>query len=390
MHLKPNLGFIRIGGPFSHRRRGAALVLVVLMLPIIVGMVAFAVDVGLMSLLRSQVQNAVDSATLAASLKLREDPEAIAEAQEIARQFVQLNRVGTTITVPQDAIEVEIGRWDDETQTFVATTEDPNSVRVFARQDDEPFFFAQIFGHTTFGAPASAIATAAGSKLDIMMVLDLSYSMRSDGRIEALRNAAPVFVEVIDDINGEDQIGVMGLSANPGSSNSSGSGTNYNSGLHPSDDHHVGVLEQVLTDDFAGIRNSALSSGNLIAGKYQWYTGTGAALGDAAHYLENGSEARDDVEKVIVLMSDGYANRPRNDGPGYALAMAAYAASLDIKVYTISLGDGADVDLMQDIANATDGEHFDATGSGVDSLTSLLTAAFRKIASTIKRTQLVQ
>ena len=47
-------------------------------------------------------------------------------------------------------------------------------------------------------------------------------------------------------------------------------------------------------------------------------------------------------DKVMIVMSDGHANRPDGDGPGYALSMAAYANGLGIKVYTISLGDGAD------------------------------------------------
>ena len=116
MQLKPIFRFIRTHRRSPGKRRGAALVLIALMLPIIIGMVAFAVDVGLMSLLRSQIQNAVDSATLAASLKLRKDPTAIEEAQAVARQFVQLNRVGMNITVPEDTIEVEM--IDNDTARF--------------------------------------------------------------------------------------------------------------------------------------------------------------------------------------------------------------------------------------------------------------------------------
>jgi hypothetical protein len=80
----------------------------------------------------------------------------------------------------------------------------------------------------------------------------------------------------------------------------------------------------------------------------------------------------------------------RCSGPDYARSMAAYAASLDVTVITISLGDDADLDLMQDIADATGGEHFDATGSGESVLTERLTEAFRQVAASIKRTQLVQ
>jgi Flp pilus assembly protein TadG len=366
-------------------RRGASLVLIVLLLPIFVGMVAFAVDFGLMTLLRAQIQNAVDAGTLAASLKLKEDPKAIAEAEAAAREFVQLNRVGSQITVPEDAIDVEVGVWDDDKQTFTATTDEPNAVRVFARQDNERYFFAQIFGHTTFGAPASAIAAASQLELDIMLVLDLSGSMADEGRIQALWNAAPVFVNMVEGIGGENQIGVMGLSADPSTYKNG-----YDSGLHPTPDHHVGVLESKLTDNFTALKSSVLTEKKLTPGKYQPWTGTGAALGDAAHYITYGKEARSKAEKIIVLMSDGYANRPSANGPQYALDMAKYAADRDITVYTISLGDDADVAFMEEMAQITGGSHFDATGSGEADLTQKLTEAFQYVTDAIKDTQLVQ
>jgi hypothetical protein len=185
----------------------------------------------------------------------------------------------------------------------------------------------------------------------------------------------------------------MGLSANPNLYDpveSGHFGVLYASGLHPTGDHNVGVLEAALTQDFNYLRDTVLTASNLEAGKYTNNTGTGAALADAAHYLTYGAGARGDVHKAIVLMSDGYANRPTNNGPSYARSMATYADGLNVTVFTISLGNHADVNLMQDIANRTDGIHFDARGSGESELTAKLTDAFRKAAAAIKRVQLVR
>ncbi|MFH1266133.1 MAG: VWA domain-containing protein [Planctomycetota bacterium] len=375
------------------------MILMLFLLTIVIAMVAFAVDVGLMVLLRAEIQNAVDSAALAAALRLRANPAGIQAAEDAARQYVQLNRVGMTTLVPTDAIDVEHGVFDSDKNRFTATDDSPNAVRVFARQDNQPFFFARIFGNDTFGAPASATAASETKPADIMMVLDLSGSMASSGRIEALQNAAPKFVDVIERLcEGEekkekDQIGVMGLSADPDDYDpveEGHSGTLYSSGLHATANYHVGVLEAVLTTKFDYLRDTVLSRANLEARKYSGGTGTGAAIGDAAHYLTYGSEARDDVEEVIVLMSDGYANKPSGNGPGYALAMARYAAGLDVTIYTISLGNDADLDLMQDIADITGGNHFDATGSGEATLTKKLAEAFELAAADIKRVQLVK
>jgi Flp pilus assembly protein TadG len=49
------------------QRRGTTLVLICLLMTLIVGMVAFAVDIGRMYLVRSQLQTAVDSGALAGS-----------------------------------------------------------------------------------------------------------------------------------------------------------------------------------------------------------------------------------------------------------------------------------------------------------------------------------
>ncbi len=376
-------------------RRGVTVVLFVCMLVFLIGMVAFATEVGRMFLLRSEVQNAVDSGALAAALELRKNATALDVAAAAAHEYVQLNRAGSAVEIPENAIDIEVGQWDSDTEVFTATNVSPNAVRVFARQT-EPFFFAKIFGMTTFNAPASAVASGSGGPLDIMMVLDLSGSMNAEGRIQALQNAAPSFVEVIEAYGGDDQIGVMGYGMeledfNPGEH---GSGTPYSSAtssLYPAGDTNVGILEAALTNDFTNLANNVLTPSNLTAGRYPpGYTPTGAALRDGAHYLDNTPAAREGATKVIVLMSDGFANLPSGNGPGYSRDMAEYAAGLDIEVYTISLGNGADLDLMQDIADIGGGEHFDATGAGEDELTAALTDAFRRIATAIKRSQLVK
>lgn len=389
---------VRERRPGLKRRRGASLVFMVFLMVIVLGAVVCSIEVGRIYLLRSQIQTAVDSAALAASIKLAEDNTATDEAAEVAREFVQRNRVGNGVTVPEDAITVEIGHWNADTQVFATSANMVNAVRVSARQEDEPYYFARIFGRNTFAAPASAVATGSGGPLDIMMVLDLSGSMNSQGRIEALRNAAPEFVTVIEEAGGSDQIGVMTYGAEHDDFDYDEHATTpYMDGIYNvSDpgDAWVAVVESHLTDNFADVENSALDSSNLVGAKYASLTPIGAAIRDASYYLNNSVFAREaanglTVRKVIVLMSDGHANRPAGNGPGYARSMANYADSVDVTVYTISLGNSADQDLMEDVAERTGGKHFDATGSGEAELTEVLTDAFREIGAALKRPQLV-
>ena len=182
---------------------------------IFIAMAAFMIDVGRLFVLQSEIQSSVDAGSLAASFQLDLDPNDIDKAAARAREFVQLNDVGVQRLVPEEAIIVETGQWDFETELFLVTGDRPNAVRVRARQDNERFTFGRVLGITYFGAPASSVAARGGNPMDIMMVLDLSGSMKHRGRIEALRNSAPSFVDLIFDGYGFDQIGVMGLSADP-------------------------------------------------------------------------------------------------------------------------------------------------------------------------------
>ena len=375
------------------RRQGTTLVLLCVTMIVLAAFVAFIVDVGRMYLIRSQLQTAVDAGALAATLQLKTDQDDIWAAVDAAEQFVQHNRVGSLVTIPTDAISVDVGNWDAESKTFSVFGGAPNAVRVTGNVIDEPLFFAGLIGVDMFSVPRTAVANGGGGVMDIMMALDLSGSMGSQGRIQALHAAAPEFVAVIEDEGDSDRIAVMGYGAELNSYDpvaKGHSGTVYldtPSILYPNNSDWAAVLESGLTNDLASIRNHVVNAATLQANKYNGWTPTGAAIRDSAHYLDQ--NARSGAEKFIVLMSDGHANKPDGNGPGYARDMADYAAGLNIKVFTISLGDGADPDLMQDIADLTGGEHFAATGAS-STLSAALTEAFRNVAEAIKRTQLVQ
>lgn len=373
------------------RRKGASLVLIALLMMAVIAMAAFAVEMGRMYLVRAQLQTAVDSGAIAAAIQIKQNPDNIPLAELAAEEYVQRNRVGWAITVPEEAITIESGTWDLDTKEFTSGGDEPNAVRVMASQQEERLLLGGILGRRMFSIPRQAIAASDTTKFDIIMTLDLSGSMKDNGRIEALRDAAPKFVDVIEQYDGNDRIGVMGYGARIGHYNpilEGHSGSLYLSApavLNYYNSDWIGVLEYQLTSDFDHLRNTVLSSSNLLADKYDTYTPIGDALRDSSHYL-NGN-ARAGARKVVVLMSDGLANRPNNKGPEYALDMAEYAASLNIKVYTITLGDDGDPDLMGEIADLTGAEYFEASG---DDLSESLTTAFEAVANDIKRTQLVK
>ena len=117
-----------------------------LLMPVLIGMVAFAIEIGRIYLVRSQLQTAVDSGALAAGLQLREDPDDVQAALDAALDFTQRNRAGAFVTVPEDSIMIQAGRWNPATRTFTPTMVSPDAIQVSGNLDNEPMFFGRAMG----------------------------------------------------------------------------------------------------------------------------------------------------------------------------------------------------------------------------------------------------
>jgi Flp pilus assembly protein TadG len=149
------------------------------MIMFLLGIIAFALDLGYIVLVRTQLQAAADAAAMAAAATMSSPRnEMIAEAQRYAGYHVAGGRV-----VKLRDVDVEYGTWD-ATRRIFTTSEDPgNAVRVTAHADsttngERSLFFGKIFNHISFPAQASAVAMA--NPRDIAFVVDLSGSMNDD------------------------------------------------------------------------------------------------------------------------------------------------------------------------------------------------------------------
>lgn len=155
-------------------RRGATLVLFTLLLVALIGMVAFAVDVGYVNLTKTELQTAADASALAASAVLNQDAETI---RTVAQNYAGKHKSGGQ-TVSLGTSDVEFGVWDSTAGTFTPITAGGNAVRITARRIAAPLFFARVFGRNNFDTTASAVGMA--NPRDIVFVVDLSGSMNDD------------------------------------------------------------------------------------------------------------------------------------------------------------------------------------------------------------------
>lgn len=166
----------------SESRRGAITPLAALMLVPLLGMVAFSVDLGWISLTKAQLQNSADSAALAAAEQLMSgyvqyntplQPQqgsivATSKASAItyAQQFAGYNSAGGIGSLALNGGDVVFG-YTGSNGTFTpgnGSSGFPNTVQVTMRRDSSangvlPLFFAPVLGTNSVSMTVSAAAT---------------------------------------------------------------------------------------------------------------------------------------------------------------------------------------------------------------------------------------
>ncbi len=178
--------------------------------------------------------------------------------------------------------------------------------------------------------------------------------------IQSVKDSVDVFIDYMEANTTQDQVGLAVYNSSNG----------------------VGSLEISLTDNFSAIRSSTRAK---QAGHYHGWTNIGGGMQVARKHLE--SQGRPASFKMIVLLTDGVTNWTANGyNPSAARAQVRSEADLckenGYPIFTISLGAGADTNLMQDVADTTNGKHFNIPGgSSVAQYRLQLMEAFREIAA---------
>lgn len=432
--------------PRKPDRRGAVAVLAAIFMVVLLGMCAFAVDVGYIANTQTELRRAVDAGALAGAGVLVNGAEA---TTPVVREYVKANLVGARPATDSE-IDVQTGFWDSSAKAFTVSNDRPSALRVFVRRDRQPLFFGPVLGKRDFDLTAEAIAQY--QPRDIMLTLDFSGSMNDDSTFAALNTLGRAQVEnnlqeIYDDL-GRPTYGNMtftpryisstnnttirqqlGLTTVPypyprGSWDEYFSHVRNNSDLNAagyrryygymtlihywlvdrcrssetpslyqvraqpvnalkestevflsylqsqdSDDRlgltiynsltNEAVLERPLSDDYTAVNNVMRAR---QAGHYDIWTNIGAGMRTSRLELQN--RGRPGAFRMIVLMTDGVANRPTDTttARNFVLSEANLCRDAKIPVVTISMGAGADVALMEQVAQTTGGVHFNIPG----------------------------
>jgi Flp pilus assembly protein TadG len=317
--------------------RGAVMVLFAFGFVAFVGMAALVLDMGRYYELRREVQNAADAAAHAAALQLPD----VAAAEAAANEYWELN-------LPSSA----------RNASFTITFPDGGESRVRVEADaDIEMLFAPVLGWSEAETHIAAEVATQGQDVDVVVVLDTSGSMCADSHglqvdcpAETKKKKWHPFTEVKD----------AALDF-----------PNYFL------DRHRDWLGLVSFSDRAD-REMPLAQGwpayeEKVEGlEPSGYTNIGEAL-EVGHDTVMQGRPNDDNLDIIVLLSDGEANRYRTISRGrttwhtctggcsqannFVLTEAQEAADDGIRIFTIGLGEDADDDLMQEVADIGGGEY---------------------------------
>lgn len=177
--------------PMQSKRRGVITPLSAVLAVLLFGMVAFAVDLGWIAVVKSDLQNAADSAALAGANPLMDNfvlynlptqsagqkaallSSALASARAKAKEFAAYNAAGGVNSLKLLDSDIEFGFLDAANKYTPISTYSgyPNTVKVTIRRDETAngklgLFFGGVFGLKTTKVTSTASATLYSGTLD--------------------------------------------------------------------------------------------------------------------------------------------------------------------------------------------------------------------------------
>jgi hypothetical protein len=368
--------------PARRRRRGAILVLVAFLVPIMAIFAAFAVDVAWMQLVNTELRTATDAAARAGAKVLSVEQDTVA-ARAAAIDAASRNKVAG-VGLQMAASDVQFGRSNQviiggRFQFVEASSGLINAIHIDGQRTEGSLggpvnlFFSRVMGINSFEPRQEAVSTVLDR--DVCLVIDRSGSMgldvddtgtgngqncgplAYDTRFAALDRAIEGFLEELDLTFPNEQVALASYS----SSFSKGcSGGNLS--------FQTADIREALTHDYNAIRsdmNVFMTKG--IGGN----TAIGEGLKKGIQAI-NGPKSRPFAAKTIVLMTDGLHNTGTEP-----IVFARQAADQEIVVHTITFSAAADKNRMRAVAEETGGRHYHADSEGD------LNEIFREIARTL-------
>ena len=169
-------------------------------LPVIFMMAILGLEIGLLYRTAGQAKTAADAAALAAAARIPQGIQAATDgALEIVAEHDGPNGAIQLLVSPDNgpSSEVQFGRWNPQTKTFLATLENPNAVRTTINLNpDHPNGAVPVFLGSLFNLPYASMrrASIAQVRIESAEPMLLTQSTMGNGAFD-LRDNAVVTVQ---------------------------------------------------------------------------------------------------------------------------------------------------------------------------------------------------
>ncbi|MHC4876282.1 MAG: vWA domain-containing protein [Planctomycetota bacterium] len=359
-----------------NKRRGVIALLAAVFLVMIFAFTAFTVDVGYISIIDQELQGAVDAAALAAAFELKQSDttEPVYGAAEDLAAANQVN--GQSLEVDRGN-DVEIGFWDELTGTFTPMPGESdlsltNAVRVNGtlsqnRDSEVNLFFAPILGHSDVEMTSSAIAVIGRDRpRDVMLVIDRSGSMDDYNRMVYTKAAALQLINELDELESvpsgdETQGDRLGLAIYSVEKTEYYTQTYWRRGRRRTRTRSRTTWEGELAKPLSWDFDPTESHIPTLDPDGRTNIGGGMRAGLEELIANKRYDILgDDVQQILVLMTDGRANESEEPGTTPVNSIYHYAEVArqnDIIIHGITLGSGAEKDPIRYCADHTGGEY---------------------------------
>lgn len=327
------------------------LVLIAVLLVLFLACVAFSVDIAYMDLVHAELRTATDAAAKAAVTMLNVTND-VNRARQAAKEIAESNRVAGWPLVLDDT-DIVFGRVEFQSNglsVFRPGATPYGAARISGRKlaasasGSVPLFFGSVLGRPEY--EPTLTATAARLDCDVCLVLDRAGSMLLAGKLEALKSAVPDFLDVLNPVSQQTQVGLVSFG-------------------------NTASVNQGFTSNFSLVGQA---TANLQAGGLQLI---GNGMNAGKNLLLN-DPLRQFNQKFMVLAVDG---AQYVDEAGTQLTdpetVARQAAGQGIVIHTIAVGLYADQTLLANIAALTGGTFHPAPDGAT------LQQVFRTVANSI-------
>ncbi|MBT8216468.1 MAG: VWA domain-containing protein [Acidimicrobiia bacterium] len=359
---------------------GAMLVLFAVLLVVVMGVAALAVDSTMLSQGRQQLWNTADAAALAGASQLPDDGLA---AESLATKFALDNEPGLAGSVDvtfrclvsdadangqPDPLDVgaacdpgpDVGMsappWVCEdgrcAAPCVPADGDTCNTIVLATEKQVDYAFGPVIGQNSgdTGIVSAACRGTCGSPatgpVDLIMIIDRTTSM-SDADLANAKAAALAVLDYFDP--GLQHVGLAAIHA--GDLNSKCDRKDVTSGgswllVGLSNDYKDTPTVDINGDAMLDLDGTSPLVNTIQCLNKATGTNLGSPIKDDWYgqpdaYTELMSNGRPGVKKGIILLSDGSAHQPGNNPCQHALHMANAAKSAGIEIFTIGFGIGS-------------------------------------------------